>query len=213
MTPAEYRTADAQSLNELRQAGANRPYEKEYVRKDGRRVPVLIGAALLEGSQENGVAFVLDLTERKEAESERAARRAAEAANQAKNAFLANMSHELRTPLNGILGYAQILRRDPTLGERQIDNVNVIQHSGEQLLTLINDILDFAKIEAGKLEFSVTDIALAKFLRIITEIVDVKARQKGLEFICDIAPELPRGIRADEGRLRQVLLNLLVNAQ
>jgi PAS domain S-box-containing protein len=212
MTPAEYRTADAQSLNELRQAGANRPYEKEYVRKDGRRVPVLIGAALLEGSQENGVAFVLDLTERKEAESERAARRAAEAANQAKNAFLANMSHELRTPLNGILGYAQILRRDPTLGERQIDNVNVIQHSGEQLLTLINDILDFAKIEAGKLEFSVTDIALAKFLRIITEIVDVKARQKGLEFICDIAPELPRGIRADEGRLRQVLLNLLVNA-
>jgi PAS domain S-box-containing protein len=212
MTPPEYRAADARSLEELRQAGTSRPYEKEYIRKDGRRIPVLIGCALVEGSQENGVAFVLDLSERKEAEAERAARRVAEAANQAKNAFLANMSHELRTPLNGILGYAQILRRDPNLGERQIDNVNVIQHSGEQLLTLINDILDFAKIEAGKLELSVTDIALAKFLRLIVEIIDVKARQKGLEFICEVAPPTPRGIRADEGRLRQVLLNLLTNA-
>jgi PAS domain S-box-containing protein len=213
MTPAEYRAADAESINELRQAGTNRPYEKEYVRKDGRRVPVLIGAALLEGSQENGVAFVLDLTERKEAEAERAARRAAEAANQAKNAFLANMSHELRTPLNGILGYAQILRRDTTLEPRQREGLNVIQQSGEQLLTLINDILDFAKIEAGKVELSLTDIALAKFLRLVAEIIEVRARQKGLDFVCDVTPpNMPRAIRADEGRLRQVLLNLLANA-
>jgi signal transduction histidine kinase len=117
----------------------------------------------------------------------------------------------LRTPLNGILGYAQILRRDATLAPRQREGLNVIQHSGEQLLTLINDILDFSKIEAGKLSLSLSDIALAKFLRIITDTIDVRARQKGLEFVCDIG-KLPRGIRADECRLRQVLLNLLTNA-
>jgi signal transduction histidine kinase/CheY-like chemotaxis protein len=137
---------------------------------------------------------------------------AAEAANRAKSEFLANMSHELRTPLNGILGYAQILRRDEKLDERQIEGLNVIQQSGEQLLTLINDILDLAKIEAGKLELSVIDIALTEFLRIVSEIIDVRAVQKGLNFVCDMAPDLPRGIRADERRLRQVLLNLLANA-
>jgi CheY-like chemotaxis protein len=133
-------------------------------------------------------------------------------ANQAKTDFLSTMSHELRTPLNAILGYAQILRRNTRLDERQIAGLNVIQQSGEHLLTLINDILDLAKVEAGKLELSLTDIALAKFLRIIAKIVNIRARQKGLDFICDLAPKLPRGIHADEGRLRQVLLNLLTNA-
>ena len=140
------------------------------------------------------------------------AKAAAETANQAKSTFLANMSHELRTPLNGILGYAQILLRDATLGERQVAGLRVIQQSGEQLLTLINDVLDFAKIEAGKQELSLTDIPLARFLRIIAEIISVKAEQKGLAFICDSAPDLPGGIRADEKRLRQALLNLLANA-
>jgi DNA-binding response OmpR family regulator len=133
-------------------------------------------------------------------------------ANQAKTDFLSIMSHELRTPLNGILGYAQILRRDKRLDERQIAGLNVIQQSGEHLLTLINDILDLAKIEAGKLELSRADIALAKFLRMIAGIIKVRARQKDLDFICDIAPDLPGGIHTDESRLRQVLLNLLANA-
>jgi signal transduction histidine kinase/DNA-binding NarL/FixJ family response regulator len=133
-------------------------------------------------------------------------------ANQAKTDFLSTMSHELRTPLNGILGYAQVLQRSKTLGERDIEGLSVIQQSGEQLLTLINDMLDLAKIEAGKLELSVTDIALAEFLRIIAEIINVRAGQKGLNFICDLAPDLPSGIRADESRLRQALLNVLTNS-
>ncbi|MEO8122227.1 MAG: ATP-binding protein, partial [Rhodoferax sp.] len=132
--------------------------------------------------------------------------------NQAKSVFLANMSHELRTPLNGILGYAQILLRDKTLSERDISGLTVIQKSGEHLLTLINDILDFAKIEAGKLELYLTDIDLPKFLHAIAEMIEVKAVQKDLEFSCDMAPDLPNWVRADEKRLRQVLLNLLSNA-
>ena len=212
MTPPEYRTADEHAMSELQQFGRCTPYEKEYIRKDGERIPVLIGGAFLEGSREHGVAYVLDLTERKRAESEREARHAAEAANQAKSEFLANMSHELRTPLNGILGYAQILLHDKNLGEREMAGLNVIQKSGEHLLTLINDILDFAKIEAGKLELYLTDIQLSKFLQVIAEMMEVKATQKDLEFSCNMAPDLPAWVRADEKRLRQVLLNLLSNA-
>ena len=142
----------------------------------------------------------------------RVAKERAEVANHAKSAFLANMSHELRTPLNGILGYTEILRRDKVMGERQINGLNVIQHSGEHLLTLINDILDFAKIEAGKQEVSPVDMRLNQVIHVITEIVRVKAEQKGLRFVCDFAPDLPAVVHADEKRLRQVLLNLLSNA-
>ncbi|MGV2292554.1 ATP-binding protein [Trinickia sp. YCB016] len=147
-----------------------------------------------------------------EAAAEREARRLAEAANRAKGEFLASMSHELRTPLNGILGYAQILRRDNTLGEKQRDGIEVIQKSGEHLLVLIEDILDFAKIEAGKLRLEMSDVPLASLLPMIREIIGVKAEQKALEFVCELADDAPLGVRADERRLRQVLLNLLANA-
>jgi signal transduction histidine kinase/DNA-binding response OmpR family regulator len=140
------------------------------------------------------------------------AKERAEVGNRAKTAFLANMSHELRTPMNGILGYTQILLHDKSMGERQLASLNVIQRSGEHLLTLINDVLDFAKIEAGKQELLPTDMNLAEFLHVITELIRTKAEQKGLRFVCDLAPNLPVAVRADERRLRQVLLNLLGNA-
>ena len=140
------------------------------------------------------------------------ARDEAQRANLAKSAFLANMSHELRTPLNGILGYAQILQRDATLDDRQLRGLDVILQGGEHLLNLINDVLDFAKIEASKLELYCTPVSLPEFLHAVTDIVSVKARQKGLEFISDIGADLPLAIQADEKRLRQVLLNLLTNA-
>jgi len=141
-----------------------------------------------------------------------ATRDEAAAASRAKSAFLASMSHELRTPLNAILGYAQILMRDRSLADRQAGAVATIHKSGEHLLTLINDILDLSKIEAGKLDIYPGVINLAGFFKEISAIVAVKAEQKHLQVSTDIAPDLPSAVQADEKRLRQVLLNLLGNA-
>ncbi|NEO91390.1 MAG: PhnD/SsuA/transferrin family substrate-binding protein [Moorea sp. SIO3G5] len=141
----------------------------------------------------------------------KAAKEAADQANQAKSEFLANMSHELRTPLNGILGYAQILQRDPQITAKQKDQINLIYQCGNYLLHLINDILDLSKIEARKMELFPTEIHLPSFLREVVEICLVKAQQKEIYFIYQPSYHLPEGILADAKRLQQVLINLLSN--
>ena len=159
------------------------------------------------------VGFARDISERKAVEATReAALVEAQRLARLRSEFLAQMSHELRTPLNGILGYAQILRRDKSLTERQQTGLSVIQQSGEHLLTLVNDTLDLAKIEAGKLDLHPAEIYLDRFLKTIAEMIRVKAEQKNLEFVCEAMPGLPTIIHADEKRLRQALLNLLANA-
>ena len=140
------------------------------------------------------------------------AKEAANAANHAKSEFLANMSHELRTPLNGILGYAQILQRSKTLTQHERKGINIIEQCGYHLLTLINDILDLAKIEARKFDLLVNEFNLPAFLQSVTEICKIRAEQKGIAFICQVDEELPTSIRADEKCLRQVLINLIGNA-
>ncbi|EYF06255.1 ATP-binding protein [Chondromyces apiculatus] len=140
------------------------------------------------------------------------ARTQAEAASRAKSAYLANMSHELRTPLNSILGFAQLLERDRALSEQHRENLLVISKAGEHLLGLINDILEMARIEAGRATLNEADFDLHRLLGSVEEMFAVQARKKGLTLDVHRDPTLPRCVRSDEGKLRQVLINLLGNA-
>ena len=137
---------------------------------------------------------------------------AAQAANRAKSVFLANMSHELRTPLNAILGYAQLLERDPLATADQRESLATIGRSGEHLLGLINDVLTMSKIEAGRIVLEESAFDLQEQLKGLTEMFQMRADEKGLKLVMDIAPTTPQYILADEGKLRQILMNLLNNA-
>lgn len=150
---------------------------------------------------------------RKQAETAlREAKEAAEAANRAKSQFLSNMSHELRTPLNSILGFSQILNQDRTLNPEQLDQLGIINRSGEHLLVLIDDILSMSKIEAGKVVLNEAQFDLHRLLRSLEEMLQLKARSKGLQLHFERAGNVPQLIQTDESKLRQILVNLLGNA-
>ncbi len=140
------------------------------------------------------------------------ARDVAESANRAKSTFLTSMSHELRTPLNAILGFSSLMRRDKQLRPEQRANLDIINRSGEHLLTLINDILEMSKIEAGKLQLNITPLDLSALVRNVTDMMELRAREKGLQLLIEQSSALPSVIMADEVRLRQILINLLGNA-
>ena len=142
----------------------------------------------------------------------RLAKEKAEEASNAKSQFLARMSHELRTPLNAIMGYAQLLRVDRTLTPKQETGLDTIYKAGEHLLTLIVDILDLARIEAGKAELYTQPMSVPNCLHEVINILSIQAQDKGLAMQLDVAPDLPDCLVADEKRLRQILINLLGNA-
>jgi predicted ATPase/signal transduction histidine kinase/CheY-like chemotaxis protein/tRNA A-37 threonylcarbamoyl transferase component Bud32 len=140
------------------------------------------------------------------------ATRLAQAANQAKSTFLANMSHELRTPLNAILGFSQLMSRSRSLPSEHQDNLGIITRSGEHLLTLINQVLDLSKIEAGRTTFNETSFDLHCLLDDLEDMFQLKAEDKGLHLLFERTPDVPQFVRTDEVKLRQVLINLLNNA-
>ena len=145
-------------------------------------------------------------------EEAKKAKAKAEDANKAKSRFLANMSHELRTPLNVILGFSQLMNRDKSHSPKQQEYLNTISRSGEYLLKLINNVLEMSKIEAGRITLNLTVFDLYGLLDALQQMFNLKAEEKGLKLIFNREPDLARFIKTDEGKLRQVLLNLIGNA-
>ncbi|WP_341889441.1 response regulator [Variovorax sp. YR752] len=211
LTPPGHEAADARCAEEMQRRGSCGAYEKELIHRDGHRIPVLVGSALLDRSGGLGVAYVLDLTARKLAEAEQHAREAAEAASRAKGEFLAHMSHEIRTPMNAIIGMSYLALQG-SLDHKQRRFIQTVHRSAEALLGIINDILDFSKIEAGRLDIERTDFSLVDVMDDLAGLLAMRAQDKGLELVFDQSPRVPTRLVGDPVRLSQVLLNLGNNA-
>ncbi|MCT7972050.1 PAS domain S-box protein [Laspinema olomoucense] len=190
--------------------------EWTYLRKDGSRFPVLLSITALQDTMGQITGFLgigSDITDRKQGEEAlKQAAIAAEMANHAKSEFLANMSHELRTPLNAILGFAQVMAGDPSLQPEHQQQIEIINRAGSHLLELINDILEMSKIEAGRTSLKLEPFDLGQMLRDLEDMLRFKAHEKNLLLITEVASDVPLYIRADQPKLRQVLINILGNA-
>src|SRR5437899_3368688 len=187
--------------------------EIERRHRDGRSIPVRLSAAYAQDA--TGEVIIVryeDITERKRAEATmREARDLAERVARARSAFLANMSHEIRTPMNAVLGFVELVL-DTDLGVEQRRALELVRSSSEALLTILNDILDYSKIEAEHLELESIPFDLPKVVHATATLLAVRAREKHLELTVDVPPDVPQMVRGDPTRVRQVLMNLIGNA-
>jgi PAS domain S-box-containing protein len=218
LTPPEWRKFDEAAIVQLQAEGRTQPWEKEYFRKDGSRVPILVGVAQL--TETDGIAFVLDISERKRLEELRLHSQELELQNlriaeasRMKSEFLANMSHELRTPLNSIIGFSELLHD----GEVPRDSPNYrifvghILQSGRHLLQLINDVLDLTKVESGKLEFRPEPVELTRLVDEVCAVLRTMAAARCIALDCEVEPSIDQ-VTLDPSRFKQVLYNYVSNA-
>jgi PAS domain S-box-containing protein len=219
ITPPEFHEIDAAMQAQLLAEGVCPPFEKAYIRKDGTSVPILIGGALLPGYTDRGVAYFLDITDRKQAEAEReqllareqAAREVAEAANRIKDEFLAVVSHELRSPLNPILGWAKLLRTRQLDEQKTERALEVIERNAQMQSQLINDLLDVSRILRGKLNLETRPVDLVAIIQAAMETVRLAAEAKSIQIHTQLEPDVGL-VSGNAGRLQQVIWNLLSNA-
>jgi PAS domain S-box-containing protein len=219
MTPPEYRGADERAIAELKAMGSCRPYEKEYLHKDGHRVPVLLGGASFEGRGDEGVAFVLDLTERRRAEAkarayevERSRAEALAELDRAKTAFFSNVSHEFRTPLTLALGPLETLldpRSELPAGDRE--QLAMAHRNCLKVARLVNALLDFSRIEAGRAQARYEPTDLARLTADVASSFRSACGRAGLALRVDCVP-LPAPVYVDRDMWEQIVLNLLSNA-
>jgi PAS domain S-box-containing protein len=219
MTPPDFWHLDDRAVAEIAERGDCTPFEKEYIRKDGTRVPVLLAIAGLEENNVKYVCFVQDLTGQKESEmdrstlleSERAARSEAERAGRMKDEFLATLSHELRTPLNAILGWSQLMRRKGMRPEDLQEGLDVIERNARVQTQLIEDLLDMSRIISGKVRLDVQSVEPIGFIEAAIETMKPAAEAKDIKLHKLLDPRTGP-IAGDSNRLQQVVWNLIANA-